>query len=177
MTVALTRTPVLQTARLTLRAPAARDWPACRAMLRSARSRFMRKGAMTEGEAWRAFGHVIGHWVLRGFGMFTITARGDDAALGMAGPWFPAGWPEGELAWSLWSAQAEGQGIAHEAVTATRSFAFSTLGWTSAVSYIDPDNARSIALAARLGAVIDPDAATPEGAPCTVYRHNATGEV
>jgi RimJ/RimL family protein N-acetyltransferase len=54
-----------------------------------------------------------------------------------------------------------------------RAHAFRDLGWTTAVSYIDPDNARSIALAERLGAVRDRGARQPVfDKPCLVYRHS-----
>jgi RimJ/RimL family protein N-acetyltransferase len=108
--------------------------------------------------------------VLRGYGLFIIEAKGDPTPLGMCGPWHPIDWPEPELAWSIWSPAAEGRGIMFEAVTAARSHAFGPLGWDTAVSYIDPANARSIALAERLGAVRD--AAAPRLDPADlVYRH------
>lgn len=167
-------TPVLTTERLVLRAPVAADWPHWCAFHGSDRARFVGGGSDTQPrQSWRAFGHVIGHWVLRGYGMFVFTPRGDDTPLGMAGPWFPEGWPEHEIGWTVWTAQAEGQGFAHEAAVAARQFARDSLGWTESVSYIGPDNARSIALAERLGAIRDDMAATPDfdGHPCLVYRH------
>ena len=185
VTVTLANTPVLETERLILRAPKAADWPAWHAMAMSDRSRYIRASEITDGLAWRTMGHIVGHWVLRGFGNFVITRKDDDTALGMAGPWFPEGWPEREIGWSIWSAEAEGTGIAFEAASAARDFAFDTLGWDTAVSYIVAENTRSIALAERLGAVVDPDAAHPDqpGVPdkdapketVLVYRHPAPG--
>jgi RimJ/RimL family protein N-acetyltransferase len=137
----------------------------------SDRAQFIRDGEADETKAWRAFGHFIGHWVLHGFGSFVITQKGSDQAIGSAGPWFPFGWPEKEIGWVIWSPEAEGKGIAFEAATAARAHAYQALGWTTAVSYIAHDNARSIALAKRLGATLDPDAATPRNEPCFVYRH------
>ncbi len=178
MTVMLSNTPVLETARLILRAPQAGDWPHWLEMTRSERSRFIRAAEMTDALAWRGMGHIIGHWVLRGWGNFVITRKGDDTALGMTGPWYPHGWPEKEIGWSIWSPEIEGTGIAFEAAQAARAFAFDTLGWDTAVSYIVSENTRSIALAERLGAVLDPDAdhpkpSNPEQAKETVlvYRH------
>lgn len=170
--IELADTPVLTTDRLILRAPQARDWPHWHAFALSDRAAHI-GGPYTDATAWRAFGHVIGMWVLRGFGSFAITAKGDDTAIGMCGPWQPYDWPEREIGWTIWSPQAEGRGIAHEAALAARAFAFTTLGWDTAVSYIDPDNDRSIALAERLGAVRDPHAAHPGERPCHVYRHPA----
>lgn len=172
MTPHLADTPVLQTERLTLRAPAMRDWAAWRAFSFDDRSAFVRDGEMTEGKAWRGFAHVVGMWALRGYGSFVFTFRGDDAALGLTGPWHPMEWPEREIGWTVWTAQAEGKGLAHEAATAARAFAYETLGWDGAVSYIDIGNDRSVRLAERMGAVLDPGAPTPGGNPdLMVYRH------
>lgn len=158
MTVTLANTPVLTSERLVLRAPVAADWPAFHAFMMDARSEFVRPGDLDEGKSWRAFGHVIGHWVLRGFGMFIITEKGRDAALGAVGPWRPAGWPEPEIGWSMWSAETEGKGYAFEAAQAVQGWVRPALGWTRFVSCIDQRNIRSQALARRLGCRIDPQA-------------------
>ena len=177
MTPVLANTPRIETERLILRAPL----PARPARLRRLRSpRHARpscaRARLTNGKTWRAFGHIIGHWVLRGFGQFVFADRATGAALGMCGPWFPAGWPEPEVGWTIWAPEAEGRGYAFEAASAARDHAFRALGWQTAVSYIDPDNARSIALAARLGAVLDDGAAHPGTEPCLVFRHPSAGE-
>lgn len=172
--IVLAPTRVLHTGRLILRAPSAADWPHWQAFLASERSNFIRAGDIDDGKAWRAFGHAIGHWVMRGWGMFVFERPGADRPLGMAGPWFPEGWPEREIGWTIWTAEAEGQGYASEAAAAARDHAFGELGWETAVSYIHPDNARSIALAERLGATLDRQAATPAfDEPCLVFRHPA----
>lgn len=172
----LADTPVLETERLILRAPRRGDFPAWADFVSSDRARYI-GGPLDAGPAWRAMGHLTGHWVHRGFGMFIFSEQSmPDSPIGMTGPWFPEGWPEHEIGWSLWSATAEGRGLAHEAVQAARSFAYSTLGWSTAVSYIHRDNTRSIALAERLGAVPDLHAATPDNSDNLVYRHPAPGE-
>ena len=99
MTPVLAPTPVVETDRLRLRAPGRDDWPAFNAFLASDRARFIRSADYAEPLAWRAYGHFIGHWVLRGFGNFVITVKGDETAIGMEGPWFPDGWPEPEIDW------------------------------------------------------------------------------
>jgi RimJ/RimL family protein N-acetyltransferase len=168
--IALSGTPTLATARLTLRAPVAADWPHWHAFARSPRAAYI-GGPMDDRVAWRAFCHIIGMWVARGFGSFVFCETGTDTPLGHAGPWHPFDWPEPEIGWCLWSTEAEGKGYAFEAATATRAFAFATLGWPTAVSYIDPANARSIALAERLGAVLDPNAPRDPDDEDLVYRH------
>lgn len=167
--------PVLTTGRLVLRAPHAGDWPHWRDFHLSDRANFIGGGPeLTPALSWRAFGHVIGHWVLRGWGMFVFTRQGDDTPLGATGPWFPEGWPEHEIGWTVWTPEAEGKGYAFEAAQAARAHARDILGWDSIVSYIHPDNARSIALARRLGATRDDGAPVPyPGQPCLVFRHPA----
>lgn len=174
MTPTLANTPILETERMRLRAPQGGDWPFFCDFITSARSRFVRPDDIDDAKAWRAFGHLIGHWVMRGFGSFVFTLKGNDRPLGSLGPWYPEGWPEHELGWTVWSPQAEGQGYAFEATQAAREYAFETLGWNTAVSYIDPDNTRSIALAKRLGTTLDPNAKTPNDNHCLVYRHRRT---
>ncbi|MCT4333339.1 GNAT family N-acetyltransferase [Paracoccus sp. YLB-12] len=170
--ILLSPTPILTTQRLTLRAPMGSDWPAWRDFAASDRSRFIRPKDSNDATAWRAFGHVIGHWAMRGWGMFVFCLQGDDTPLGMAGPWFPEGWPEREIGWTVWSPVAEGKGYAFEAAKAARAHAHGALGWDGAVSYIAPDNRRSIALAERLGATRDDAAPVPHpDEPCLVYRH------
>ncbi len=165
--------PTLTTPRLKLRPPQADDWPAFAAFMASERAQFV-GGPADIGKAWRAFGHVAGHWVLRGFGSFVFTRRDNDSALGLTGPWYPADWPEHEIGWTVWDPDAEGQGLAAEAAAHAREHAYTALGWTTAVSYIAPANARSIALAQRLGAVLDTAADAPDDT-ALVYRHPAPG--
>jgi len=162
--------PILATERLTLRMPQGSDWPVLRDYAATDRARFT-GGPQDLATAWRAFGHMVGHWVLRGYGLFFYADRATGAVLGMAGPWFPEGRPEREIAWAVLDPAAEGKGYALEAALAARDWAYRTLGWQTAVSYIDPANTRSIALATRLGARLDVDAPALEGH--AVYRHPA----
>ena len=172
--IALTGTPVLETARLRLRAPLASDWPVYRDFALSDRARYVRPPNVDAERAWRMFAGMIGHWLLRGWGSFVFTLKTDDRPLGMVGPWFPESWPEREILWMVWDSTAEGRGYAAEAVGATLDHAFGSLGWDTAVSYIDPANAGSIRLAGRLGARLDPDASASklaESPVLLVYRH------
>lgn len=160
----------LETDRLFLRRPAPRDYPAWEAFWLDDRSRFVRPAETGVGPAWRAFCHMLGHWEMRGWGLFAVTRKGDDRVIGTVGPWYPADWPEAELGWTIWSAADEGEGYATEAAAAARDHAYRALGWTTAVSYIDPGNAASIGVAERLGARIDETADRPNPKDL-VYRH------
>ena len=79
-------------------------------------------------------------------------------------------WYAPEIGWMVLP-EAEGRGIAAEAARALRDWAYATQGWTTLVSHVHPENARSIRLAERLGARLDPSAPHPEDDPCLVYRH------
>ncbi|QEW22260.1 hypothetical protein LA6_004478 [Marinibacterium anthonyi] len=173
MTVTLADTPVLETRRLILRAPQSSDVEPAIAFLATERSQYM-GGPYTRHQAWRTMGHFIGHWVMQGYGLFVFCDKATGQPLGATGPFFPESWVEPEFGWSCWAPEAEGKGLVLEAAQAARQWAYDTLGWTTAVSYIDPANARSIALAERLGARHDPQAGVPDldGWDSTlVFRH------
>ncbi|MBF9043483.1 GNAT family N-acetyltransferase [Rhodobacterales bacterium HKCCE4037] len=165
--------PVLHTERLTLRGPEARDWPAFRDYFLSPRSHFTGGPYETPKQAWTLFAAEIGHWYIHGFGMWSVDL--DGTAIGLVGCWYPDGWPEREIGWLLWDGY-EGQGYALEAAQAARAQCYGPFGWDTAVSYIHRDNARSIALAERLGCVRDTAAIHPNP-DALVYRHPAPQEV
>jgi len=171
----LADTPVIETERLTLRAPAPQDAESFVAFYGTERSQFV-GGPLEPRPAWNFFCTEIGHWAVNGFGMFTVTRKGDDRAIGLVGHWYPLGWPEKEVGWVIGDPAAEGQGIAYEAARACVDHAYCVLGWDTVVSYIAPANARSIALAERLGAARDTSATpparkTPDAPDALVYRH------
>jgi RimJ/RimL family protein N-acetyltransferase len=161
----------LETARLVLRAPEPRDWPAFRDFMLSDRATaFGSHGDI--GRAFRSFAAELGHWDIFGYGMWAVTRRGEDRCLALVGPWTPPDWPEPEVGWMVLDAAAEGTGIAAEAARAAIAHAWGALNWPTVVSYIAPGNLRSIRLAERLGAVLDAFAPQPRPeAPVLVYRH------
>ncbi|WP_224813629.1 GNAT family N-acetyltransferase [Hasllibacter sp. MH4015] len=164
--------PVLKTSHLTLRGPEASDFPAFRDYFASDRS-IHTGGPKDERQAWILFAAELGHWHLHGFGMWTVEA--DGTPVGLVGCWFPQGWPEREIGWLIWE-DYEGRGFAFEAACAARAHCYGPFGWDTAVSYIHRDNARSIALAERLGCTRD-DTARHPNAEALVYRHPAPAEV
>ncbi|MCD9149371.1 GNAT family N-acetyltransferase [Pseudophaeobacter flagellatus] len=160
--------PIIETQRLVLRGPEASDYPNFEATFSSYRARFM-GGPLNAYESWMLYAAEIGHWQIHGFGMWMIHDKVTDETYGMAGGWQPAGWPEREIAWIIWP-DAAGRGYALEATNAARAYFYNTLGWDTAVSYLDPKNLDSIRLAERLGAVKDHAAHTIDGNDA-VYRH------
>lgn len=167
--ILLSGAPVLNTLRLTLRAPEERDLPGFIAYMASPRAVFT-GGPATASGAFQTFATVIGHWVLRGYGLFAVTLTETGEAIGLAGHLNPPAWPEPELAWNLWDPAHEGYGYASEAAFAIRDHAFGALGWNTAISMIARDNHRSMALARRLGAAPERDDEI-FGKPMTIWRH------
>lgn len=144
--------PTLRTRRLVLRAFRAADLDGLAAMTADPEvRRFLYAGrAVTRGECWIQMAAAIGQWGLRGYGLFAVEADGRFA--GRIGVLHPLEWPEPELAYAL-DAPFRGQGLATEAVAAVRDWAFARFGLARIASFILPTNARSAAVAARLGAV------------------------
>ena len=161
--------PVLETERLIMRAPEARDFEAYCEFMTSARTAGI-GGPRTRDRAFQEFCSLIGHWHIRGYGRWLVADKQTDEPLGVVGLMCPESWPEPEIAWSVF-ANAEGKGIAFEAAMRTREFAYQTLGWPRVVSCTMVDNHRSIALAKRMGAVHEYDHEHPDLGKLLVWRH------
>ena len=169
MTPHLANIPTLETKRLRLRAPLASDFEPYADFRMSDRASGV-GGPFTRSEAYSQFGELFGHWVLRGFGRWIVADRNTDAPLGVVGLWYPEGWPEPEIAWAVFE-RGEGKGIALEASFAAREFAYSTQGWTTAISLILEGNPRSFALAQRLGAEFEASYQHPTLGAMQIWRH------
>ena len=159
--------PTLRTDRLTLRAPGPDDFAPFARFVERVRPGFI--GGLDREHAGLYFSAEIASWVTHGYGKFVVTA--DDAPVGMVGVARQPHWPEPEIGWMIFDGHQR-EGYATEAATVA-------LGWArgrvaSLVSYVSPENAASAALARRLGASIDADAARPDGegsGDADVWRH------
>ena len=94
------------------------------------------------------------HWDEHGFGLWAARTHDDDALLGFAGlsiPFhFPAVLPAVEVGWRL-RRDAWGRGYATEAGRAALRHGFADLALDEIVCLVRAANARSLAVAARLG--------------------------
>lgn len=142
--------PRIETARLLLRVPQIGDFEGYAELLGDAEAARYIGGSAPRGAAWRRFLQMPGAWLIQGFAMFSVIEKGSGEWLGQVGPWRPEGWPGNEIGWMLRRA-AWGRGYAREAATAAIDWTFAHLGWADVIHCIDPANARSRALAARLG--------------------------
>lgn len=164
--------PTLRTRRLVLRPMLEADFPAYRNLMASPRSVYM-GGPFDEARAWGLFCHDIACWTLYGHGGLMIDVAATTECVGQVGINHGPLFPEKELGWLLYDG-FEGQGYVTEAATALRDWAFAELKLSSLVSYFDPANVRSLAVAERLGAVRD-DAAPRQDPEDVVYRHFPPG--
>ena len=164
--------PVLETPRARLRPPRLEDFPAWAGILCSERAVHM-DGPYARDDAFQDFDSAVGSWLLRGFGPWTVEDRATGATLGFVAVNMEPSDHEPELGWFVLP-MAEGRGLTGEAAAAARDWAWAN-GVPSLVSYVGPDNARSAALARRLGAARDPGAEAAFGgtndADVTVWRH------
>lgn len=164
--------PVLETARLRLRAPRITDFQFYARIACSQRARFM-GGPMTREEAWDDFARTCSVWLWRGHGAWVMVGKADGAPLGVVLLGFEPGDQDPELGIALIQA-AEGRGLALEAAQAARDYAFRSLELPRLVSCVFPENTRSIALMERMGARREPALLNGN----LVYRHRPpTGKV
>ena len=160
--------PTLVTERLVLRPHEAGDFEPYAAFMGSERARHM-GGPMDRERAWYEFAADVAQWSLHGHGALAVMLRGSGALAGRVLAQRRPYWPEPELGWLAFDGH-EGRGLVFEAARALRDWVRRSCSLASLVSYVAPANARSIALAERLGAVRDDDAPLP-GPDTLVFRH------
>ena len=165
--------PVLTTPRCLLRAIRADDWDSYAAMAADpAVGQFLGGTPLTREQAWTSMETMLGQWALRGYGRFAVEVDGQFA--GRVGILHPVDWPEPELAWTL-ASPFWGHGLATEAASHVRAWAFATFGWLRLASFINQDNVRSMRVAEKLGAVRD-GSVTLRGTTVPRWVHPASGE-
>lgn len=171
--------PTITTARLTLRAHRRDDFDAVAALWADPRvTRFILPQPATAEESWSRLLRYVGHWQMLGHGYWAITDTATGRFLGEAGiadyrramtP--PLAVPE--AGWVL-APDAQGKGLAGEAMTAILHWADRHLPAVGTSCIFDPGHERSIRLAGRLGYG---QAVTGQyrGAPSLVLHRPAAG--
>ena len=146
----------LLTERLRLRQFTAADFEPLAAMNADAETmRYLGSGQILERwQSWSSLAGILGHWQLRGYGMFCVEERATGRFAGRVGVLDPEGWPGFEIGWTIVRPLC-GRGYATEAARAVRDWAFGTLDRDHAVHLIYPANLASQAVARKLGAAID----------------------
>ena len=144
--------PVIETARLRLTALTERHFNDYAAMLADPDStRFVGDGQpLDRTNAWRSLAMLLGHWQLRGCGMWALELKDGGKFVGRAGLMYPEGWPDLELGWML-KPEHRHHGYATEAGTAVLDFAWNQLHALRVISLVRVGNEASDRVAERLG--------------------------
>lgn len=142
----------LETPRLRLRKFGERHWEPYAAMCADPEvMRYLGTGViLSRDETWRAIASMLGHWQLRGYGMWALESRETGELVGRAGFLNPAGWPGFELGWVL-ARSHWGKGYAREAAREALRHAFDVLEQDRVISLIREANAPSIRVAEAIG--------------------------
>jgi len=148
--------PVIETARLRLRAHRPADFDAAAAMWADpVVTRFTGGRAFSREETWARMLRYAGHWAWFGHGFWAVEDRDDGIYLGELGfadfrrDIVPA-IDVPEIGWSF-AAAAHGRGLASEGVRAALVWADATLDAAKTACIIDQDNVASIRVARRCG--------------------------
>ena len=93
---------------------------------------------------------LVGHWALKGFGLWTVVEKSSGLVIGCVGLQEWKGWPGVELAWvihrSCWN-----QGFATEAARAALEWTWVNTDIDHVISLINADDARSMRIATKVG--------------------------
>ena len=162
----------VETERLVLRRPVEDDVDALLPLFDDAEVvRYLSGEIPTRHDMWRAVAGWVGHWDWRGYGISTWVEKATGTVVGRGGLWFPGGWPQLEVGWTVGRAWW-GRGYATEAAQACLALAWECIGPPWVCSVIHPDNVRSQAVARRLGATEPGDVGRLWGHPVQVWRYD-----
>ncbi len=167
----------LDTDRLTLRVPEPADIEAHRAF--NAVSDITvggYRGNRDDAEVVARHRADMDHWTAKGFGMWLLRQRGEEAVIGGAGLAHPDDWPSHELTWWLMP-EARGAGFATEASRAVIAWAYDTLGWPSVETHMRDENIPARRLAQRLGGQVIRRDVFPDGVARDVYALPREGQI
>src|SRR5258706_5599233 len=141
----------LTTDRLRLRPFRSKDFETHAAICSDAEvMRYIRAGALSRVDSWWQMARYMGHWQLRGYGLWAVIERATDRLVGHLGFLDPEGGHGFELGWVL-AREACGKGYALEGTRAALEHAVTVLGHDRILCLIRPQHARSIRLAEKLG--------------------------
>lgn len=148
---------MIETENLRLRRPEIGDLDAIHAMRSDlAVVHFLGGRALNREEAWHRLTRIVGHWTLRGYGMFAVVEKSSGTLVGEVGLFdgcrglSPDFDNAPEAGWILASA-AQGKGYAGEATAAAHRWFAATHGEQRSVCIIAPENHASFRVAQKLG--------------------------
>ena len=137
--------PILESERLNLVSPGVQHAALYGRFYTDADASALYGGPLTQAQAWSRLAQDIGHWQLRGFGVWVAETKESGEGVGTCGFWQGLNWPR-ELTWWL-SPEARGSGYATEASMAVIKRAYSG----EVQTYMDDGNEAARKLVLRLG--------------------------
>jgi RimJ/RimL family protein N-acetyltransferase len=141
----------LETERLRLRQFREDDLDQYAAIVADPETMTYMEGPRDRARAWMDIAWCLGHWQLRGYGLWAAEEKASGTLIGRIGLLYPEGWPSLEVGW-LVARSHWGRGLATEGGRASLDYAFHTLKADHVISLIRPDNVASIRVAEKLGA-------------------------
>lgn len=158
----------LETPRFRLRLPEEPDFPVYKAFYENGEASHFYGGPLRADSAWRVLASHLGHWQLRGYGMWVIEPKTGTDIIGGCGFVWPEGWPRRELTWWLMP-QARGTGAAVEVSQAAIRHAYEVYGWPLVETHMKDDNEAARGLVRKLGGEPIAREMFPDGKERTVY--------
>ena len=116
---------------------------------------------MTQAQAWNWLCLMLGHWHMRGYGIWGVEERSSGVLIGRIGLQFLDWFEDVELVWML-AKPAWGKGYASEGARAAINFGFEILKLPRIAAVIHCENQTSIRLAERLGMTMEKEVVRQE---------------
>ena len=139
----------IDTGQLLLRPPESRDFNVYKSFFSDPEASRFYGGPLRTDQAWRVLAGHLGHWQLRGYGMWMIVREDSGEPVGGSGFVWPEGWPRRELTWWLLP-EARGKGIAVEASRAAIRHAYDRYGWALVETHMSDANVAAKRLVQKL---------------------------
>jgi RimJ/RimL family protein N-acetyltransferase len=119
---------------------------------------------LTAAQSEEMSARLEAHWYAYGYGLWALHVKESGAMVGFVGLSHPLWWPETlervEVGWRL-AREAWGFGYATEGAKAAVRAGCEVLGLEELVSFVHPENTRSLAVTARLGMVEEAEVPHP----------------
>lgn len=132
--------------------------------------RYIGKGeTLSKEDAWWEVAGFLGHWQLKGYGMWALEEKQSGELIGRVGFLYPEGWPGFEIGWLL-GREYWGKGYATEAAEAALVFGCQGEFHEKIISLVYPANNRSIRIVEKIGGQFD-KTITMLGSDVSVYHY------
>jgi RimJ/RimL family protein N-acetyltransferase len=110
-------------------------------------------GAVDKPKAWRHLASLIGHWTLRGFGVYAVEDLVTRQLQGCSGLWQPHGWPCREFVF-WFTADAYAGGRAAQAAQLAMDEVNAAFPGEPVTGFIHPNNRIALGLAREVGGTL-----------------------